>query len=401
MRAGANERPTVGGHEECTACRRRFRVVDLEYPRSGAIASDIVALGQSGACDNHRDHNPYFNRCWSYWSDDRHSETNQRREPHAERAPDESPSPDETPWLEALDEAIAEVTCKEYRQLKRRHPNDITAHLERSFESIERLQTGGQPRYDQWDAPLYISWYQARQVHLVYAVLDQHPPPPSGKPLQIVDVGCGAWAVPIALAMHEARGHPALLDREVSVHGIEPASSMTRMGKELWLEFGCAAEARGLRIDFVEQLIDDDSIFTSVDAYPGPLARHASAESWLLAIHSLYDESQPEIRRFLLDYREQHASRLRYELLTTHKSKWKHIDDVGGSGEWIAPRPIWKGTLTETTNCRRRIRRELKNSGNPVSDKYMGYLENEVTWDPRNPGNPIEQDAIWLRRAGQ
>ena len=316
---------------------------------------------------------------------------------------------DETRWLEALDEAIASVTWENYRRLadeylrRERQPSDISARLEKAFESIDLLRTGGQPRYDRWDAPLYVSWYQARQVHLVCAVLDQHRPPPSRKPLRIVDIGCGAWATPIALAMLEARRHPALHDREVSVHGIDPALPMTQMGEKLWLEFGCAAEARGLPIDFIE-MIDEDRIFTSVDAYPDSLSRDASSESWLLAIHALYDESQPKIRRFLDGYRNRHVNRLRYELLTTDGSKRQDLDSivVKGSGERIGPypsrlTPIWKGALTETTERRRRIHEGLENSGCPMSNKYMNYLQNQVTW---NPGNPIEQDAIWVRRAG-
>ena len=150
--------------------------------------------------------------------------------------------------------------------------------------------------------------------------------------------------------MLAAGDHPALRKREVSIHAIEPASAMTRMGEELWLEFGCAAEARRLNTGFVERMIDDDSIF-SYKSTDDQLALDASAESWLLGIHAFYDESRREINRFLVDYRKRHANGLRYELLTTHKSKGEHID-VGGSGEWIALRParltpIWKGTLTK------------------------------------------------------
>lgn len=407
MRGEANEEPTIGSQAECDSCGRWFRVMNLIDGAHYSGKSDIVALGDRkfDNCDNE----VYGDRCWSYWSADRHAVDNQRSESHGELPPVDSPSPDEALWIEALDEAIAKVTCREYKRLKRQHPN-VTARLTNAFESIGRLWTTGglPPRYDQWDALLYVSWYQARQVNLVGTVLDQHPPLPSGKPLRIVDVGCGAWAVPIALAMLEARGHPALLDREVSVHGIEPACPMTHMGKELWLELGCAAEARGLCIDFWERMIDDDSIFTSVDAYPDASARDASAESWLLAIHAFYD-AQPEIRRFLANYRERASRRLRYELLTTHASKLEHIF-VGGSGEWIAPQklrtaeasclmPIWKGPLTETTKCRRRIHAEMKSSGNPMSPMHMKYLWNEVAWNRGD--NPIEQDAIWVWTAGQ
>ena len=207
--------------------------------------------------------------------------------------------------------------------------------------------------------------------------------------------------------MLAAIGHPALVDRDVQIHGIEPSSPMTTIGKELWLECGCAAEARGLPNDFVDRMMDDDCIF-NLDEYRDPLARNASVESWLLAIHAFYDESQPEISPFLDSYRKRHSNRLRYELLSTHGSKRNHLEStiVRGSGERIGPKysrvtPTWEGALTQTTKRRRRIREDLKDSGDPMSDKYMRYLENEVTWNPRTPGTPIEQDAIWVRRAGQ
>lgn len=377
----------------------------------GASEWDSVALGDA-TCDHPGDDNPYFNRCWAYWSDYRRLASGRRRSPDAEPTPAHSASSDEAKWREALDEATASVTWEEYRRLTdecrrlKRPPSAVSISLEEAFKSIGRLWASGlSPRYDAWDALLYVSWYQARQIHLVCAVLEQHPPPRSGKPLRVVDVGCGAWAVPIALAMLEARGHPALLDRDVSVHGIERADPMTRIGQKLWLEFGCAAEARGLPIDFFE-MIDEDSTFTSVNEYPDSPARDASAEAWLLAIHALYEESQPEIGRFLAKFRTRHVSRLRYELLTTDGSESKRqiLESiiVKGSGERLGPpqpsrlTPVWNDVLIETTKCRRKIHKELRDSGIPMSDKHMGYLWNAVAW---NPSNPIQQDAIWVRKA--
>ena len=182
---------------------------------------------------------------------------------------------------------------------------------------------------------------------------------------------------------------------------------MTDMGEELWLEFGCAAEARGLNTGFVERMIDDGSIF-NYKSTADQLTLDASAESWLLAIHALYDESRPEISRFLVDYRERHANRLRYEFLTTDGSKRQLLESitVRGSGEWIGPapplrlKPIWSDRLRGTIKCRHKIREELlKKPGNSMSEKYTAYLRRPVTWNPDH--NPIEQDAIWVRRAGQ
>ena len=312
-----------------------------------------------------------------------------------------------SPALQALDETIAKVTWAEYTRLKERYSGDIAPgsgtpcvspspafveRLECAFRSIDRLQTGRKPNYDEWDAPLYVSWYQARQVHLVCAALQQYPPPQSKEPLRVIDFGCGAWAVPIALAIAAANGCVALHKRQVSIHGIEPSESMTDLGKELWLEFCCTAEPE-LDIDFIYEMIDDDSIFVSADAYPSlPSGNEpTSPESWLLAIHALYDKSKPDITRFLKE-RRRPANRLRYELITTDDQKKRKLPDLFVDGPTV--KPIWTGSLPKTTAIRQDMAQELMRSESPLDDKYLRYLRREVSW---NPDNRIERDAIWVR----
>lgn len=372
-------KPVVGGQEECATCSLMFRVDRLE---SGATHSAVVAAGDPrSGCDGIPEDNPYHPSCWDYWS------------------PNE-----ETLWLEALDEAIAMVFLKQCMQLFRQQPEAFNARLGDAFDSIDRLRCGKQPRYDDWDAPLYVSWYQARQVHLVYAVLKEHPPPQSRGPLQIMDIGCGAWAVPIALAMLAVRGHRWLRDREVSIHGIDPSRPMTRIGKELWHEFVCATSARGLDTGFVEQISDHVSVFRSLGEYPYPPFHDASATSWLLSIHALYDKSARDIKSFLVKYRERYASHLRYELLTTdgEKKKKQYLKNLvsESSGTWIVPQLMWKGKLMATTGVRKGLRKLLEECRNPMTKRrYMNYLTNPVKWDPSR--NPIRHDAVWVRSAVQ
>ncbi len=392
-------KPTVSGQEECQFCERPFRVDEIRPVSDGPEGPDSHAIGRQMCTDTERNHHyGYGGRCWAWTKG-------------SDSAPAaKTPWPDERRWLEALDEAIATVTWREYMQLRERRPIGFTKRLERAFESIERLQGRQQPDYDNWDAPFYVSWYQPRQVHLVFAVLDQYRPPPSRKALQIVDLGCGAWAAPIAIAMLAARGHPALSRRKVSIHGIEPQDPMTQVGKELWLEFRVAAEDRGLDTDFFDPMINDDGIFTSGETYLDELVSDASADSWLLAIHALYDKSRSHIGRFLDRYRERLASGLRYELVTTDGSKHKLeiLERVVGeiARNRPRPKPIWKDPLPKTRECRLRIgealKKELEDSGSPIGDrwnKWMNYLRGNVTWNLGK--NPIEQDAVWVRGAVQ
>lgn len=313
--------------------------------------------------------------------------------------------------MQALDKAIASVTWDEYTRLKERGPDNVADNIQSAFRSIDKLQSRRMPAYDEWDALLYVSWYQARQVHLICTALQQYPPPPSSKPLQVIDIGCGTWAAPIALAILATEDHAALRDRQVSVHGIEPSEAMTRLGEELCLEFWRVAEEQGLPIDFIDEMINNHCILSSVKEMPSDAVTYESSECWLLVIHALYDQSKSGIRRFLCDYRRQHETRIRYELLTTHKGKMDELGDliVKGAGKWIGPqspsslppmktghlKPIWNGNLPDTTEHRRCIRANLAESDTQISDKYMNYLNNPVSW---NPSNKIEADTVWIRQ---
>ncbi len=303
--------------------------------------------------------------------------------------------------LDALDEAIAKVTWAEYTRLKKLYPKDYIDSLQDAFESLDKLRGYDKPRYDKWDAPLYLSWYQARQVHLVYTVLQQYPPPQSGRPLQVIDIGCGALAVAIALAVLVAESQEVLQNRKVLIYGIDPSKSMTELGKKLWLEFGCAAEYRGLNVDFFE-MIDEDRIFMSLDAFSDALSRDAADEFWLFSVHAVYEKSIQEIESFRNDFQERHANRLQYQLITSAGNKKNLMNNGLVSGlsrvsNTSSLSPFGKRVLDETTKCRHKIREELMNSAKPLSDRCLNYLKPKVAWDL--PKNPIENDEVWVKQA--
>jgi hypothetical protein len=318
-----------------------------------------------------------------------------------------TPEPDTAKLArQAVDEAIATVTRQEYCRLKGSYPGNFVERLERAFKSVYRLQTPGcMPDYDQWDAPLYTSWYQARQIHLVTAMLRKLPPPRSESPLRIIDFGCGAWAAPIAIAVCALNGWAGLDGRQVRIDGIEPKSPMTRMGTELWTEFLIAAEDRGLNSDGVIKMIDEKRIYDSAGWYFEDSAASASSEEeyWLLAVHALYEKSKNQLGSFLGNARSQIGNRVRYEFISTHMSKAELLREVlewqeFEGPELVVPTPIWECGLQKTTRCRRDINTEINaesDSGATLDITYQNYLRNEVSWNPGK--NRIECDAVWVR----
>lgn len=303
---------------------------------------------------------------------------------------------------EALDEAIARVTQAEYSRLSQGRGRGELHERGRACVSLNRLRRGEQPDYDdEWVALLYVIRYQPRQVNLVHSVLLRSAPRICG-PVHIVDVGSGAWASMIAVAIfHSAAKNEAVEKTEIRIHGIEPSTPMTRLGEELWIEFGCAVERMGLApiIETVDAMTDTISIFPSLDdcsstARVRVLDRSTTSgrEYWLLSVHALYEESKDDIRDFLDDYREWIPSCIRYELITSDGTKETMVRDliIPMRGQWLGPRrdywhelgdpvalPVWTGVLPKTTGMR-----------SQVLDDF------NVRWDSHND---VRDDAIWVR----
>ena len=305
-----------------------------------------------------------------------------------------------------LDDVLAKVIREKYNKLKEGLSySEVDRRVDRARKSLDHLKKGGMPDYhNDWVALLYLIRYQPRQVNLAYTVLNQSAPRGHSAPLCIVDIGCGAWAVPIALAILAAEDQPELGERSIIYHGIEPSEPMSELGEELWLEFGIAAKERGLtRIaDIIDGMIMKDSnsitIFPSLDSYCNAQMQSVDTtetpvrESWLLAVHALYEKSKNHIRGFLDDYRKQILGCLQYDMITSDGRKKWMVEDliVPKYDKWLGPRPpdwtidgdpvslpIWEGVLGETTKMRCEV-----------------LEDNKVRWDSHND---IRDDAIWVR----
>ena len=316
---------------------------------------------------------------------------------------------------EALDKAIAKVTKAEYDRLtKDSNPCDVVNKVNDALKSLNRLREGGMPDYNEWDAPFYISWYQPRQVNLVYAALMKTAPRNPSGPLLIIDVGCGAWASMIALAIFWSVEEALQGRMDINIRGIDPSEPMTRLGEKLFLEFVCEADDRKLApiIDIFEQIsikISSPNVYFNGNG-AGKTTKTSVAESWLLTVHALYDKSQVFIKDLLVGCRQQNRSCLSYELITSDGSKKGNIKNLFSHGvDKTSPQlPVdlffrnltsaWKGSLNKTTTCRKEIESDLNliRRDTSISTDSLFLLKNEVAWNPSR--NRIEEDAVWVRR---
>lgn len=315
--------------------------------------------------------------------------------------------------VNALDEAIGEVAEAEFARLSdHQAPEDCAEEIEAAFGSLGRLQSAEQPdepAYDEWDTLFYVSWYQPRQVHLVSSVVRQLYPSGVPGPLHVVDVGCGAWAVQMALAIvaGEDRLNPS--DCPVTVHGIDSSGHMRRLGEELWVEWRHCAAADGRLGSLVDTM---DAMSVSCGAYDSyetwrhsASLRHTSrsgVQRWLTAVHAVYEarlgelgDLYCEVWDHLSDLSE--SGELDVAIATSDGSKKRLVEELTDEeGYELKPDPIWCGGASHTTAWRRSLRDRLESH---LDAKAKNYLQNAVKWD--YPHNPIKRDAARVVLLGQ
>ena len=312
--------------------------------------------------------------------------------------------------LDALDQSISDVCGSEVERLS---PHGIAAagpRVDRALRSLKRLQGQQQPKYDEWDAVFYASWYQARQVNLGLTALTcprTRPPSPregSRPPLRVVDVGGGAWALSFALAVLAARGHSALRDRTISVDCIDRSAPMMSMGEKLWEAFWCQAADRGLTtlVEVVDRMTDGIRRWYSAKAYLDHLrsaVEVASAHRWIVSLHAVYSDSKDDIRELIAGVREHRYPQ--YEVVTTNKWKSDYGRDAMRSGKrepvapFLTPEFLdFVGSdpfLKRTTGWRKQLLEDLRSPG----ALSQSYLSQRVCWDYGK--NPIRNDSVWVR----
>lgn len=296
----------------------------------------------------------------------------------------------------SLDCAIAGVAKAEYSRLKRRLGiNEQRERVEKALKSLKELQQGGRAEYgDKWTAVFYLTWYQPRQIQLAYAalraLLRRAPRPPK----YIIDYGCGAWAILIALAllMGEESQSSESGGKVIAVHGIDPNQPMRQIGRRLWKKFQGVVPGGPLR-DVLDKMGRSCSCHASYDNFAKSHAAPVKGDCWLTAVHVVDRLNQDDLHAMFERVRRERVPAI--ELLTTDSSKQDQVRFFKGE-VFDVRQTAWQDEELEMTT---RWRRELgKRLGVHGDGNLTGpYLDNSVKWDP---WSKLAQgkDVVMIRR---
>ena len=216
--------------------------------------------------------------------------------------------------MDALDEAIVNVAKEELNRLRGElSPHAITRNIANALRSLESLQQGHQPDYDDpWVALFYLLWYQPKQINLTYSMIkataDRHPPKgiplnDSGK-LLVVDFGCGSLAMQfgIMLAVADAFERGQFVS-SIHIDSFDTSQAMISLGEAVWDEFKMILASDG-RLDAVSLSFDAITTSTTTDTEP-QVERRVDEDCWLSAVHVVYDSNKEVVQNRLEEFKDQ------------------------------------------------------------------------------------------------
>ena len=292
--------------------------------------------------------------------------------------------------MELLDATIAAVAKREYDRLVQTHERDQCCHkMCKALEDLLSLGRGTPPDYaDEWLALAYLTWYQPRQINLVASICFGRKLSSSSGNFLVVDVGCGAFATLIGMAIGLAmRGVD--VPGEIVIHGVDPSDTMKRMGKELLCELKRRLSEH-TSLDKLARLLSRTSIeynFTTLEDYlttPNLPSLCSYDTIWLAIIHAAYNHREEEYRATTLrnhvDELENIIRKEKADLqhtIVTGMDRWpvKHVAG-GGNGQTkdFTYHGSFEGKCSKITSLRKFMADDLA-----LDDKRLLY--NPVKWD--------------------
>ena len=246
-----------------------------------------------------------------------------------------------------IDESIAEVAKEEWLLLAGdvhdpRVRACVAESIRNSLSSLDLLSKNRIPNYDNWDALFYLTWYQPRQINLVYSLLHGIRTSNSSfettpllqdvfefgtETVRFIDLGCGCLATMFAVTLAAADSYMQGQDiPKIEFYCIDSSPAMIQIGHKVWSVFRDTMQ----RTDPVHPVC---SIFEKI--HPSFISHTIEPEHYnsgtdtpcfVTAIHCVYSEGIREIKDALdsiIGYFHPVAV-----LLSTHASKDELLDYV-------------------------------------------------------------------------
>lgn len=290
---------------------------------------------------------------------------------------------------DVIDLAVAKVAEQEFQRLTRDlSEEEIVGHVRRALEELKKLGEGRTPAYDcEWVALFYLTWYQPRQINLVYSFLDQTRDD-LPKRLLVLDLGCGALAMQFALAIFAAKRRKP--GARIVVWGVDPSRPMVKIGEELWRQVRREL-GKAKPLDQVMAAMSS-RIWTSLRCLQRSPSIHAASDHdrWLTSIHAAYHLRESGMCA-AADFLSPTGI-----LVTSDDSKAGVLDSIVKEMSChfrrVEVQSRLKGCLQRTTEWRGQLLQQLPKAPHDLTERY---LKNPVEWDPINP---IGKDAV--RAAG-
>ena len=289
-----------------------------------------------------------------------------------------------------LDRAIAEVFRSEVNHLTQSQnlsDAEKVSNVEDALEELGKLGKiqGEMPKYDEWVAPFYVSWYQPRQINLAYSMITAIIAEESIRKeiltdtgrLYVVDFGCGALAMQfgVALAIADALQKNQKI-YSACVVSYDKSKAMTNIGKKVWEQFKSEVR-KDAKLPYLGQACE--LIDTRADM---PFGRNPQNNEiiWLSAIHAAFSANKDEVKKklaCLTDALRPSAGFITSPNIRSKVAKCASPFYRNEYKEYSRGIPgIFTGKLQETT----RVRRELLDSLDYPDGISTKFLNRRVTW---------------------
>ena len=236
-------------------------------------------------------------------------------------------------------------------------------------------------------ALLYISWYQPKQINLVYAAIkqtlnlrkDDNLVLDNGGQLNIADFGCGALATQFAVAFAIADA----LERNESISVVriksyDTSKPMIELGKKIWRRFQIEVN-REPDLDLLPEAIGKikSRSSTARTIYVGG---NDVGDNWLSAIHTVYNDNLDTVRNQLAEIAKDKTPNV--GILTSFASKRQLIDVASpfanrrmGQISDASPNFAFLSSLPKVTSLRKSMQKHLL--------EIVGETEMELPTDRR------------------